>query len=46
MRRSLATTRAGGNWRVWRPRDLLDGSIGRELADLAAVQLALWPAAP
>ena len=30
------------NWRVWRPRDLLDGSIGRELADLAAVQLELF----
>jgi hypothetical protein len=36
----------GENWRVWRPRDLLDGSIGRELAGVAAVQLALWPAAP
>lgn len=39
-------TRAGGNWRVWRPRDLFDGTIGRELADLAAVQLALFGAAP
>lgn len=36
----------GENWAVWRPRDLLDGSIGRELADLAALQLALWQAAP
>ena len=35
-------TRAGGNWAVWRPRDLLDGSIGRELASLAAVQLELF----
>ena len=39
-------TRAGGNWAVWRPRDLVDGSIGRELAGLAAVQLALFGAAP
>ena len=36
----------GGNWRVWRPRDLLDGSIGRELAGLAAIQLELFGAAP
>ncbi len=36
----------GGNWAVWRPRDLLDGSIGRELASLAAVQLELFGAAP
>jgi hypothetical protein len=35
-------TRAGGNWAVWRPRDLLDGTITEQLADLAAVQLALW----
>jgi hypothetical protein len=39
-------TRAGGNFAVWRPRHLVDGSIGRELANLAAVQLALWQAAP
>jgi serine/threonine protein kinase len=37
---------AGGNWRLSRPRDLLDGSIGRELADLAAVQLALFGSTP
>ena len=35
-------TKAGGNWRVWRPRDLLDGTIGRELASLAAIQLELF----
>ena len=35
-------TRAGGNWAVWRPRDLLSGMIPAELTDLAAVQLALW----
>jgi hypothetical protein len=35
-------TRAGGNWAVWRPRHLLDGTIGCELANLAAVQLALF----
>ena len=37
---------AGANWRVWRPRDRLDGSIGRELAAVAAVQLELFGAAP
>jgi len=37
-------TRAGGNWRVWRPRDLLDGTIARELASLAAIQLELFGA--
>ena len=36
-----ALQRAGQNWRIWRPRDLLDGSIGRELATAAAVQLEL-----
>src|SRR4051794_40180372 len=30
-------TRAGGNWRVWRPRDLISGAIAKELTDLAAV---------
>ena len=39
-------TRAGGNWAVWRPTQRLDGTIGRELASLAAVQLALFGAAP
>jgi len=34
--------RGGSNWAVWRPRDLLDGSIGRELAGVAAVQLELF----
>jgi hypothetical protein len=27
---------------VWRPRRLLDGTIGRELAGLAAIQGALF----
>lgn len=35
-------TRAGGNWRVWRPRDLLDGQIAKELTELAAVQGELF----
>jgi hypothetical protein len=39
-------TRAGGNWGVWRPRQLLDGTIARELAGLAAIQLELFGAAP
>jgi hypothetical protein len=38
--------RAGQNWRVWRPSDLLDGTIAKELTDLAAVQLALFGGAP
>ena len=29
-------TRAGCNWAVWRPRDLLDGTITRQLAGIAA----------
>lgn len=33
---------AGQNWAVWRPRHLVDGSIARELADVAALQLALF----
>lgn len=41
-----ALTDAGQRWSVWRPRHLLDGSIGRELASLAAVQLELFGAAP
>src|SRR6266567_6912459 len=34
--------RAGQSWKVWRPSDWVDGSIGRELASLAAVQLELF----
>lgn len=34
--------RAGQNWRVWRPSDLLGGSIAMELTDLAAIQGALF----
>ena len=35
-------TRAGGNWSVWRPRDLLSGVIARQLANAAAVQGELF----
>lgn len=35
-------TRAGQDWAVWRPRDLLTGTIGRQLADAAAIQPRLW----
>jgi len=35
-------TRAGGNWAVWRPRDLLNGTIARQLAHIAAVQERLF----
>ena len=35
---------AGGNWRIWRPSDLLDGTIAAELAEVAAVQPALFSA--
>jgi hypothetical protein len=37
---------SGERWSVWRPRHLLDGTIGRELAAVAGIQLALWQAAP
>jgi hypothetical protein len=37
---------SGERWSVWRPRHLVSGQIGRELADLAALQGALWQAAP
>jgi hypothetical protein len=35
---------AGQSWRIWRPVDLIDGSIGTELAVLAAIQGELWEA--
>jgi hypothetical protein len=35
-------TRAGGDWGVWRPRDLVSGTIARQLADLASIQTALF----
>jgi hypothetical protein len=35
-------TRAGGSWAVWRPRDLLNGTIARQLANVAAVQCELF----
>ena len=35
-------TRAGGDWAVWRPRDLISGKIARQLADVAAVQAAMF----
>jgi len=38
-------TRAGQDWAVWRPRDLLNGTVGRQLA-AAAVQPALWEGTP
>jgi hypothetical protein len=39
-------TRAGQDWAIWRPRDLLDGTIGRQLADVAAIQPRLWEDTP
>lgn len=33
---------AGANWKIWRPADLLDGTIARELAEVAGVQAGLW----
>jgi len=35
---------SGARWAIWRPRQLLDGTIGRELASLAGRQLALFGA--
>jgi hypothetical protein len=39
-------TRAGGNWAVWRPSDLLSRKIEKELTELAAIQIALFGVAP
>jgi len=39
-------TRAGGNWAIWRPRDLLHGTIARQLTNLAAIQGELFGAGP
>lgn len=36
---------AGQSWKVWRPTDLIDGTIGQELAVLAAIQGTLWRSA-
>lgn len=30
-------TRAGGDWSTWRPRDLFDGTIARQLAAIAGI---------
>lgn len=35
-------TKGGGDWCVWRPRDLLDGTIARQLARIAFREAALW----
>ena len=35
---------SGQRWAVWRPRHLADGTIGRELAAVAAIQPGLWEA--
>jgi hypothetical protein len=37
-------TKAGGNWAVWRPRDLVSGVILRQLEEIAGVQGQLWEA--
>jgi len=37
-----ALKRAGQSWAVWRQRDLMSGGIGRQLADLAAIQETLF----
>lgn len=33
---------AGQRWGTWRPRQLLDGTVGRELASIASMQETLW----
>jgi hypothetical protein len=35
---------SGQRWSVWRPRHLLDHSIAKELADVAAIQTELFSA--
>ena len=37
-----AINRGRGNWRVWRPSDLLSGQIAAELTEIAAVQTELF----
>lgn len=39
-----AIRRGRGNWRVWRPSDLVAGRIAAELTEIAAAQLALFSA--
>lgn len=35
---------AGASWKIWRPSDLLDGTIARELTEVAGVQAELFSA--
>lgn len=35
-------TRAGGDWAVWRPRDLLNGTIAKQLSDISTMQAAMF----
>lgn len=35
---------AGANWKVWKPSDLLGGTIARELTEVAGVQAELFGA--
>ena len=35
---------SGQRYAIWRPRHLVDGTIGRELAAVASIQQGLWEA--
>jgi hypothetical protein len=39
-----AIKRAGGNWRLWRPSDWENGTIQRELRELALCPMGIPPA--
>lgn len=38
-------TDAGQDWKVWRPSDLLDGTIARELTSISRLRIAVLTAA-
>lgn len=38
-------TEAGADWAVWRPSDLLDGTVARELTSICRLKIAVFTAA-
>jgi hypothetical protein len=41
-----AIRRGGGDWDVWRPSDLLDGTIARQLTAISRLRIAAYVTAP